>query len=49
MIEFLEKKQERNMEYRKDALEVEKRRLTAMEEQVSVMNKLLMTLVKKSE
>ena len=45
----LEKKHERNMQYKEDALEVEKRRLDAMEKQIDVMRDILCHLVKKAE
>ena len=49
MMKFLEKKHDRSMQYKEDALEVEKRRLDAMEKQVDVMRDVLCYLVKKTE
>ena len=49
MMSFLEKKHDRSMQYKEDALEVEKRRLDAMEKQVDVMRDILCHLVKKTE
>ena len=49
MMKFLEKKHDRSMQYIEDALEVEKRRLDAMEKQVDVMKDILCHLVKKTE
>ena len=46
---MIEAERSRKWLCKKGALDVEKRRLTAMEEQVSLMNKILMTLVKKSD
>ena len=49
MMKFLEKKHDRSMQYKEDALEVEKRRLDAMEKQVDVMRDALCYLVMKTE